>query len=297
MLVLKLCVLFVTGVTVGRAWFDEEQLELFDLVEEVKDNFYEFMELNQTATTSDIKRAFRQLSLRLHPDKNDEPDAEIKFRHLVSISDVLRDESKRKKYDEILVNGLPNWRSGMYYIRRARKLGLLEMSIIVSVILTLGHYLCLVAAYYEKLFEVNEVLRRKEKKLKQSDYDVLYQETLDSNGIRKPKMLHDNLPVKTVLGVFYLIVHYIPSAIRSTIEKRNERRRLLEEEAEEKAYLEQQSQAEANRPKRVRAKIELPEYSDETPFVLNSAIKSEKSKDDLKIKRGIWSDDGSTPAG
>jgi len=36
----------------------------------------------QDASQADIRRAYRKLSLQLHPDKNKEPDAEIKFRQV-----------------------------------------------------------------------------------------------------------------------------------------------------------------------------------------------------------------------
>lgn len=47
----------------------------------------------QNADASDIKKAFRRLSLVLHPDKSDAPDAEIKFRQVIMISSVMRDWS------------------------------------------------------------------------------------------------------------------------------------------------------------------------------------------------------------
>ncbi len=61
------------------AW-DEAELEIFDLVEEVNtvgQTFYEYMELKDDASTSDVKKAYRTLSLKLHPDKNDAEDAEV----------------------------------------------------------------------------------------------------------------------------------------------------------------------------------------------------------------------------
>lgn len=100
-----------------------DDLELFDLVEEVNKNFYEVLGLDQSASSGDIKRAYRKLSLQLHPDKNKEEDAEAKFRQLVSIYEVLKDENKRKKYHEVLENGLPDWRQPIYYYRRVRKWG------------------------------------------------------------------------------------------------------------------------------------------------------------------------------
>ena len=72
-----------------QAWesWSPEEMDIFDLVEEVvesKQNFYEYMELTQEATTSEVRKAYRKLSLVLHPDKNDAEDAEIKFRWFVT---------------------------------------------------------------------------------------------------------------------------------------------------------------------------------------------------------------------
>ena len=70
---------------VVHAW-DDAEMDIFDLVEEVNSinqNFYEYMELTQEATTSEIRKAYRKLSLVLHPDKSDAEDAELKFRWFV----------------------------------------------------------------------------------------------------------------------------------------------------------------------------------------------------------------------
>ncbi|KAJ8960231.1 hypothetical protein NQ318_003956 [Aromia moschata] len=50
------------------AW-DSEQLEVFDVVDEVKQNFYDLLNISQDASSSVIRSAFRSLSLKLHPDK------------------------------------------------------------------------------------------------------------------------------------------------------------------------------------------------------------------------------------
>lgn len=88
----------------------------------------------------------------LHPDKNLEVDTSEQFRHLVAIYEVLKDPIKRKYYDEVLINGLPNWRSAVYYYRHVRKMGLLEMSIILFCIITVGQYIVAWAAYLEKKY-------------------------------------------------------------------------------------------------------------------------------------------------
>ena len=54
---------------------------------------YPIVFLFQNADASDIKKGFRRLSLVLHPDKSDAPDAEIKFRQVIMISSVMRDWS------------------------------------------------------------------------------------------------------------------------------------------------------------------------------------------------------------
>lgn len=56
------------------------------------------------------------------------------------------------RYNEVLVNGLPNWRSAVYYYRHVRKMGLAEGSIILFIIITFGQYAVGWAAYLEKRF-------------------------------------------------------------------------------------------------------------------------------------------------
>ena len=168
----------------------------------------------QTATPSDVKKAFRSLSLKLHPDKSNDPQAELLFRQLVSISDVLKDEGKKAKYDEILVNGLPDWRTGAYYVRRVRKMGLLELSILVSLLVTVGHYLCLLAAYYEKLYTLKERIRRKEAKLKKGeDGSALLQEAMESTGLKRPHFWSDNLLLQTAYFSRRLLLTHVPAAV------------------------------------------------------------------------------------
>lgn len=104
----------------------------------------------QDATNSEIKSAFRGLSLKLHPDKNKEKDTSEQFRNLVSVYEVLRSPTKRKYYDEVLINGLPNWRSGLFYYRYVRKMGMTEVIIILFIIITIGQYLVNWGAYLEK---------------------------------------------------------------------------------------------------------------------------------------------------
>lgn len=64
------------------------------------------------------------------------------------------------RYNEVLKNGLPNWRSAVYYYRHVRKMGLAEGSIILFIIITFGQYAVGWAAYAEKRYTAvsNDIL-------------------------------------------------------------------------------------------------------------------------------------------
>lgn len=72
-----------------------------------------------------------------------------KFRQLVAVYEVLKDEQRRARYDQILMEGLPKWNQPIYYYRRARKLQFWEILTILIFIITVGHYLVLWAMYFE----------------------------------------------------------------------------------------------------------------------------------------------------
>ena len=56
------------------------------------------------------------------------------------------------RYNKVLKDGLPDWRSAMYYYRRYRKMGLAEMVGLVFVIFTIGQYIVAWAVYAEKKY-------------------------------------------------------------------------------------------------------------------------------------------------
>ncbi len=71
---------------------------------EYKD-YYKILGVTKTATQEEIKKAYRKLALKYHPDKNpDNAAAEAKFKEANEANDVLSDPEKRKKYDELGMN-------------------------------------------------------------------------------------------------------------------------------------------------------------------------------------------------
>lgn len=65
-----------------------------------KRDYYEVLGVGRTATEEEIKRSYRKLAVKFHPDKNpDDPHAEEKFKELGEAYDVLMDADKRAAYD------------------------------------------------------------------------------------------------------------------------------------------------------------------------------------------------------
>ena len=66
-----------------------------------KDNrdYYEILNVSQSASQEEIKRAYRKLAATYHPDRNKSPDAEEKFKAVGEAYEVLSDPDKRKTYD------------------------------------------------------------------------------------------------------------------------------------------------------------------------------------------------------
>jgi len=64
-------------------------------------DYYKILELDKTATQADIKKAYRKLARKLHPDLNpNDKSAQEKFQRVNEANEVLSNPEKRKKYDQ-----------------------------------------------------------------------------------------------------------------------------------------------------------------------------------------------------
>ncbi|XP_060589388.1 LOW QUALITY PROTEIN: dnaJ homolog subfamily C member 1-like [Ruditapes philippinarum] len=211
--------------------WDTDNLELYDLVEEVNENFYDVLGVTRSASNSEIKKAYRKKTLILHPDKNEAVDAEEQFRKLVAVYETLKDEEKREKYNHVLDFGLPDWRQPVYYYRKARKLGLLELALVLCLIVTIGQYFVMWAVYLERRLALEDFFESKKKKetKKKKCKAVVLNEQLEEDmmetlrSIPKPN-LRNLWPITFTIWTFKTLV-----ALPTMVKEWQEKKRLMKE--------------------------------------------------------------------
>lgn len=91
-----LCALIITANTAGKNKDESED----DEDDKVKEDCYKVLGVHRTASEKEIKKAFRKLALKYHPDRNKEKDAEKRFRKIAEAYEILSDKDKRAKYDK-----------------------------------------------------------------------------------------------------------------------------------------------------------------------------------------------------
>jgi len=74
-------------------------------------DYYQILGVARNASEEDIKKAYRRLARKYHPDVSKESNAEDRFKEVAEAYEVLRDSEKRAAYDQ-LGN---NWRAGQEF--------------------------------------------------------------------------------------------------------------------------------------------------------------------------------------
>ena len=91
----------------------------------MKRDFYEILGIGKNATPEEIKKAYKKLARKYHPDVSKEQNAEQKFKELGEAYEVLKDPAKREEYDQLQAMGAmgrngqftppPGWDSATHF--------------------------------------------------------------------------------------------------------------------------------------------------------------------------------------
>ncbi|NXW20347.1 DNJC1 protein, partial [Circaetus pectoralis] len=213
--------------------------------------------LFQDASAADIRKAYRKLSLVLHPDKNKDENAETQFRQLVAIYEVLKDEERRQRY--ICIN--------------ATLLFTLHRRVPVTFVVYMLMITCNRSSFYIKDELLSRKKREKKKKTGGRSTDEAKLAALDKNEsnekltilfdcrvLDKPQW-HDLLPCK--LGIWFcLTVKALPQLFqdaRQLYVEYKETKMKAKEDALAKAELE--TLQKEKKPKVKKPKSEFPVYT------------------------------------
>ncbi|XP_020206815.1 chaperone protein dnaJ 49 [Cajanus cajan] len=86
------------GSSLSSASYTEEQISIVREIRRKK-NLYEILGLERSCSVEDVRKSYRKLSLKVHPDKNKAPGAEEAFKAVSKAFQCLSNEESRRKYD------------------------------------------------------------------------------------------------------------------------------------------------------------------------------------------------------
>lgn len=98
--------------------YTEENVKLIRQIKRSKD-YYSILGVEKSCSVDEIRKAYRKLSLKVHPDKNKAPDSEEAFKIVCKAFQCLSNDESRRQYDQVgLVEG---FESNLHYNARRRR--------------------------------------------------------------------------------------------------------------------------------------------------------------------------------
>merc|ERR1712001_393971 len=97
--------LHLSSTEASEMWFNFLIL-LFVLASIEAKNYYKILGVKKSASEKEIKKAFREKAKLYHPDKNDSPDAEQKFRELAEAYEILAALNSMKAQEQTILTSI-----------------------------------------------------------------------------------------------------------------------------------------------------------------------------------------------
>jgi len=252
---LILIIFFIIFLCKVQAW-EEKDFEIFDAHDAITRlkgpdaTFYNVLQVEPNASVDVLNKAYRKISLSLHPDKTtDKKDREL-YTQINLIINILRDKNARKRYDYFLKVGVPKWRGTGYFFSRYKPSIRFAVIAIVSGICIMQILLSW-TNYHTKKYRINsakkelDVLTFQEvrKILRKEDVEITkemfknsspselltqYSQYYVFEEVEKPKIT-DIIIIKLPWTIINSIIHF-PQTIEKIKQAINEYKELIERE-------------------------------------------------------------------
>ena len=175
-LILTVVVLFLAQVQVSDAFVEG----LYCGTE----NCYEVLGVTRDIPLNELKRAYRKLAVKYHPDRNKAPDAVEKFRLIATAYEILKDEEQRRDYDYMLDN--PEEAYYHYYRYYKRRM---TPKVDVRIVLAVSITVISVLQYLHKMHRYDEAVNyaMQNPRFRNQALRIIHQEGLLENNKSKSK--------------------------------------------------------------------------------------------------------------
>eukprot|EP00191_Tetraselmis_sp_GSL018_P005339 CAMPEP_0177597222 /NCGR_PEP_ID=MMETSP0419_2-20121207/11584_1 /TAXON_ID=582737 /ORGANISM="Tetraselmis sp., Strain GSL018" /LENGTH=282 /DNA_ID=CAMNT_0019089353 /DNA_START=255 /DNA_END=1103 /DNA_ORIENTATION=+ len=162
------------------------------------ENCYDVLGIKEKASLADVKKAYRKISLEVHPDKNKAPDAARQFQRIATAYEILSDPETRADYDYALAHPEEHlYNRYRYYSSYYRKTVQVDVRVVVVgclLVFSALQYGCRVTAYNSAMRQVRRTPRYQHR-LKQLRAEAEAKALSDSGTKRRTRGRGKSKPV------------------------------------------------------------------------------------------------------